>query len=377
MKRILFSIVCISLVSACFAGTDASDKNAQLIQAAKDGNLSAVQTALANGADINAKDNDGWTPLFFAADAGHKGLVELLLASKAEVNAKSNAGNTPLHKAAHNGHKDVTELLLANKADINAKDEDGSTPLHEAAMGEPIDKSEPRPICFFKWTHIKQAADGSIIDANGIAPDLTFGGIHIELQTNVVGVDGGYVVVCTKKYGKLKVKMDMYLDCGGTFLPTPSQSADLIKLWKTYSPVVEKNHRDVVELLLANKADINAKDKYGWTPLHRAVSIGRKGVIELLLASKADINATTQDGCSALYYSALHGDADIVKLLLEKGADVNLKDMNNGATALFILFSGSFSCLIFFNAPINPGGYLVNLTADASATYSLFLEIAI
>jgi hypothetical protein len=46
MKRILFSIVCISLVSACFAGVDVSDKNAQLIKVAKDGNLQAVQKLL-------------------------------------------------------------------------------------------------------------------------------------------------------------------------------------------------------------------------------------------------------------------------------------------------------------------------------------------
>ena len=65
-----------------------------------------------------------------AAINGHKDVAELLLANKAEVNAKDNNGVTPLHLAAFNGHKDVAELLLANKAEVNAKDNDGETPLH-------------------------------------------------------------------------------------------------------------------------------------------------------------------------------------------------------------------------------------------------------
>ena len=51
MKRILFSLMCISLLL-----TGCKDKNTQLIQAAGDGNLPAVQSLLADGADINFKD---------------------------------------------------------------------------------------------------------------------------------------------------------------------------------------------------------------------------------------------------------------------------------------------------------------------------------
>ena len=46
---------------------------------------------------VFSKDNKGKTPLHWAALSGHKDVVELLLASKAEVNAKNNDGQTPLH----------------------------------------------------------------------------------------------------------------------------------------------------------------------------------------------------------------------------------------------------------------------------------------
>jgi len=70
---------------------------------------------VANKAEINAKDNDGRTPLSIAAGNGEKEMVGLLLANKAEVDAKDKKGETPLHYAAALGGKDVAELLLGQR----------------------------------------------------------------------------------------------------------------------------------------------------------------------------------------------------------------------------------------------------------------------
>jgi ankyrin repeat protein len=99
------------------------------------GNIEAVKQHLADGADVDAKDEDGETSLHRAAKFGHKEIAELLISNGADVNAKSEGyESTPLHHAAWAGyaHKEVTELLIAKGADVNAKNNIGITPLDAA-----------------------------------------------------------------------------------------------------------------------------------------------------------------------------------------------------------------------------------------------------
>jgi len=68
-------------------------------EAAANGNIEAVKQHIAAGADVNAKDNWGWTPLHYAALKGHKEIAELLIAKGADVNAVGDLGRTPLDLA--------------------------------------------------------------------------------------------------------------------------------------------------------------------------------------------------------------------------------------------------------------------------------------
>ena len=95
MKQLLITIAAVVLVGC---GEPPSEL---LLQSVTDGNVEAVKQHLADGADVNVKDEArGLTPLHFATQNGQKEIVELLIADGADVNAKMNNGMTPLDCSA-------------------------------------------------------------------------------------------------------------------------------------------------------------------------------------------------------------------------------------------------------------------------------------
>ena len=77
-----------------------------------EGNGDAVKEHLASGADVNAKNEEGWTVLHEAAFGGRKEMVELLIANGAEVNAKGESGRTPLDLANQSKRTHETAAIL-------------------------------------------------------------------------------------------------------------------------------------------------------------------------------------------------------------------------------------------------------------------------
>jgi len=84
-----------------------------------------------------------------------------------------------------------------------------------------------------------------------------------------------------------------------------------------------KGHIEVVKLLLASKANVNAVMKGGYTPLLAALPDGYLEVAKLLLANNADINATMNvegKDYTPLKVAKEAGHTEIVKLLKQAGA---------------------------------------------------------
>ena len=84
--------------------------------AVKTGNIEAVKQHLAAGADVNAKDINGRTSLYYAAFKSHDEIAELLIAAGADVNAKIESGmnfegDTPLDLAIIRKHTEIADLL--------------------------------------------------------------------------------------------------------------------------------------------------------------------------------------------------------------------------------------------------------------------------
>jgi ankyrin repeat protein len=79
-------------------------------------------------------------------------------------------------------------------------------------------------------------------------------------------------------------------------------------------------HLETAQLLLQNKANIEAKDKNDETPLHFASFNGHLEIVRLLLQNKANIEAKDEFGRTPLYLASLFGHSEIVRILKAHGA---------------------------------------------------------
>ena len=102
-----------------------SRRQRSLAQAAMDGNLRRVQLLHLTGAEVTAR---GYccAPLFLAAGQGRAPVVRYLLDEGADVNAREKLGGTPLMEAAYSGYLEVIKELLFRGAEINAIGTDGT-----------------------------------------------------------------------------------------------------------------------------------------------------------------------------------------------------------------------------------------------------------
>ena len=155
MKHLLLTTIATVLLMGC--GKSQSPRFS-IHEAAYTGNIEAVKQHLANGADVNAKDEDGWSVLdvalaskneeiitfiktsgghsnadksiFVASGIGDLEAVKKHLVTGMDVNAKSESGWTPLHYAGD--QINVCEFLLSKDAQVNAVNNAGETPLDNA-----------------------------------------------------------------------------------------------------------------------------------------------------------------------------------------------------------------------------------------------------
>jgi hypothetical protein len=94
------------------------------------GDIQSVTNLLSINADINAKNELGWTPLHAAIRSNQKEeMIQLLLGKGADVNAKDNDGQTPMHFAVESGRNDIIQMLITKVANINETDNKGDNAM--------------------------------------------------------------------------------------------------------------------------------------------------------------------------------------------------------------------------------------------------------
>jgi ankyrin repeat protein len=95
--------------------------------------LEIVRVLLAAHANIEIQDSEGYTPLLLAVNYDDLDVVSVLLSTHANINTQNFLGETPLLLAAQYNCLDIVKVLLAAHANIEAQGHSGATPLHLAA----------------------------------------------------------------------------------------------------------------------------------------------------------------------------------------------------------------------------------------------------
>ncbi len=331
----------VTVANTCFPDydfkgvTDRSPMGRTLLhQLAAEGELAQAKKAVADGADVNATVRSdepysaewGNRPLHYAARSNDADMVAWLLDSGAEVNATNDRGVTPLHRAVQVGGKSVT-LLIDAGADVNAADEAGRTPLHWAATYPRVEVVQHL---------IEASANVSARDHEQRTP-LHFAAEWGQPQVIDLLLDAGADVNARAAYGVTPLQIAAAKGHLEAVAKLIAQGADVTAADDTGRTALHAaaahSHSRVAQALIAAGADPNVNDAFGGTPLHEAAVHNNTHLAKVLIEAGADPNATNQFGNTPLHLAAAASNDEVLDFLAEHGGDVHRKD-ENGKTPI-------------------------------------------
>lgn len=322
-----------------------------------------IREVLKLGVDINAKDDNGQTPLHLAimkgtyhGDSGEPTFLKILLERGAAIDAPDGRGNTPLHVATNSGTLRHLQALLpkVTLAQLNQLNLNGHSPLHVAVLNGNLAAVQA---LINKGADMKlNTPDGK----NALHLAAARGNFDIVKALVDAGADK------TSKTSNSKTALELTQDTriinflGGVAPNVPTVEDSLVQVIETagYQFLADKLRRqdqdidstdptedhttalqqaarlgnnDAVKMLLAHGADIHLPDSSFQTALHKAAEAGHLEVVKTLLAHGATIDLADNDGCTPLLLAGFAGKRDVVKVLVEDyGANINAKSHSGG-----------------------------------------------
>lgn len=310
--------------------------------------LSLVRLLIERGANVNAVNNSGVTPLIravqtrredvvgvllqaradpnqntgageaysrieggnalcYAAEYGLVGVLKLLVQAGGHVDIRNGKGATPLTVAARWGRVDCVRYLLQQGADPNARTLSGETPLMFAVCADP--NTQNACVCAL----LEHGARVNDVNAEGETP-LILAAQYGTLETVRALLERG-ASVNQARFGKMK--------------PVA------FSIGRRVSDLSDRSERSIPASAGARPAVLNGSLYFsfaGDTALAYAAMFNRTGVIQILLEHGARVNTANERGQTPLHVAAIHGAVDAARLLVKHGARTDLRT-RSGETA--------------------------------------------
>lgn len=317
-----------------------------LLDAARSGSdWKLVGRLIRRGADVNSKDEDGWTPAMFASMHGNLYMVEHLKSNRAILNVNNNSLCTALGIAVAYNRVEIVQLLVEHDDNLEMRSANGETVLLKSldkdprivnalvAAGANVNvrdyRGQPALVVAVEKGNVenvkcllKAGADPNVCTRNGITPLMESARMGLENMTRVImrskyGINGKPEVI--------RANIEARDPRGQTSLMM----------------AIVNRHERTSRLLLEFGACPGTRSLDGNSPLKIAISQGLEKLFVPILDSGADVNEVYSRGRTALMNAALLGYDKLVRELVHRGADVQRTDSDGKAALDYAIISGN------------------------------------
>ncbi|CAJ0580832.1 unnamed protein product, partial [Mesorhabditis spiculigera] len=360
------------------------DNQTALHFAARHGQLAVAQTLLALGANPNARDDKGQTPLHLAAENDYPDVVKLFLKMKQNnravltaidhngftcahiaamkgslavvrelmmidkamvIQAKTKTMEaTTLHMAAAGGHANIVKILLENGASAEDENAHGMTALHLGAKNGYVSILEAFDHHLWK----KCSKEGNSDFVNEMLKHVPASirsepPIYNHLVVKEFATEYGFTPLHLAAQSGHDALVRMLLN-QGVQVDATSTTMNVIPLHLA----AQQGHIAVVGMLLSRSTQQqHSKDWRGRTPLHLAAMNGHYEMVSLLIAQGSNINVMDQNGWTGLHYATKAGHLNVVKLFIKSSADPLAETKEGKVPLCFAAAHNHVDCLAF------------------------------
>ena len=299
-----------------------SNEGTALVSAVNTGNVAIAQVLLDNGAEVEGR-------VFVQHPEHSEGAARIEETLESKVRRKEYG--TPLTMAVQDGNEKLVGLLLEKGADPDGLG------LEEHALKKPTDADFDDRVERMATPLVKA----------------------VEL--------GNLIMVKLLLIGKRKGKAE----ANGRLQSEPKSVVTPLML------AVKKGRRDIVDMLLKYKAEVDATDENGMTALHHAALAGHEGCIEELLRTTrkrkvaASITAIDNQGRTPLMLAASNGHSHVLHKLMSSD-NINLRDVNDRSAVDYTVINCHFECFAWMLG--NFADIYKNEKRDVKTPYDLAVE---